>query len=110
MRFEVYTSLGDGECRRIIEKINLCHLYSFIAREPTQIVITSGESVPCHCHLFPVLKQSLGSHEFKNICYVETCAIMAGNNKTQAAVSRKQKSSSHDMLNAMFCDVECVEK
>jgi hypothetical protein len=35
---------------------------------------------------------------------------MAGNNKTQAAVSRKQKSSSHDMLNAMFCDVECVEK
>lgn len=28
------------------------------------------------CHLFPVLKQNVGSQKFKGVCDVETCEVI----------------------------------
>ena len=49
--------------------------YNFVFKEPNPIVIMSGDSSLREHHLFPVLKQNLGCHKFKDECKKETDVI-----------------------------------
>jgi hypothetical protein len=40
--------------------------YNSVTKEPTEVVITSGNSSPRNYHLFPALKQNVGGHGFED--------------------------------------------